>query len=86
MGGRWPSTANPARALQILRHSEVFKQAYHVAAPQAVADRGGPHVPARPLSLANEAAVADWPAVKSTLSEFCQGYDRFVNKILDRRR
>ncbi|OGO15006.1 MAG: hypothetical protein A2Y93_11475 [Chloroflexi bacterium RBG_13_68_17] len=76
----------PARALEILRHSEVFKQAYYVEAPLAVADRGGPYLPAHPLSLADEAAVADWPPVKSTLSEFCLGYDRFVQKILERRR
>ena len=71
--------------LQVLAHSEIFKQAYYVG------DKGGANGedehfrPEHVLSLEDEQAVAAWPPVASTLSEFAKSYDHFVQRLISLR-
>ena len=84
----------PERVLQVLAHSEIFKQAYYVADRNAgdkederfrpPSERDG--VPtARVLALEDAEAVAAWPPVASTLSEFAKSYDHFVQRLISLR-
>jgi hypothetical protein len=76
----------PPEALRILRHSELFKQAYWLGSLAA-----GDHVdepelrPDHPLSLGDDRATAAWTPVANTLGEFCKAYDAFVDRIQARR-
>ena len=75
----------PQKTLDVLVHSEIFKQAYFAAGQDTEGGTEGRFRPNRPLSLSDEAAVEDWPPVRNTLTEFCQAYDRFVQRISERR-
>jgi hypothetical protein len=75
----------PDQVLAVLAHSEIFKQAYFVADRRWVEREDPRFVPSVPLRLEDEAAVADWPPVRNTLTEFCDRYDRFVKRIEGRR-
>jgi transaldolase len=75
----------PPRVLEVLAHSEMFKQAYYVS------DRGWAHAdderlrPDKVLALEDEAAVAAWTPVHNTLKEFAESYDRFVARLVSLR-
>ena len=69
----------PEAALAVLEKSEIFKQSYWLPGED---DR---FRPARPLTLDDEAANAAWTPVAATLNEFCNAYDKFVERIAARR-
>lgn len=71
----------PDGILEVLRHSEIFKQAHWVA------DSSNDLLlrPARPLDLEDAGATAGWPPVRDTLAEFIQAYDIFVARIMVRK-
>ena len=79
-------TPVPQEVFSVLRHSEVFKQAYWLGPLAATGESDAPELaPARPLALASRAATAEWIPVANTLSEFCKAYDSFVDRIQARR-
>ncbi|HOG46398.1 MAG TPA: transaldolase family protein [Anaerolineae bacterium] len=69
----------PEAALQVLEHSEVFKQGYYLPGDDAR------FRPATVLTLEDEADNAAWLPVAATLNEFCNAYDKFVARIAARR-
>jgi hypothetical protein len=75
----------PERVLAVLAHSELFKQAYYVGDPEWVADDSR-FRPDSELVLEHEEEVFGYPPVHDTLVQFGQGYDRFVQRILERRK
>lgn len=75
----------PAEVLDVLARSEVFKQGYYVADREWLPDEEERFRPERPLALEDEAATAGWSPAASTLAEFGKAYDKFVERILERR-
>jgi hypothetical protein len=75
----------PEEALQILQHSEIFKQAYYVADTEWVREEDERFRPDRELALEDEEAVFAWPPVHATLTQFMDAYDGFVDRIMERR-
>ena len=75
----------PERALEVLAHSEIFKQAYYVADRDWVPEEDERFRPEYELVLEDEEAVAAWPPVYNTLTQFSDGYDRFVERLVGRR-
>jgi transaldolase len=69
----------PERVLDVLAHSELFKQAYYVEGD------GERFRPATVLRLEDQARVAAWPPVYNTLTEFIKSYDTTVTRILERK-
>ncbi|MBM3122482.1 MAG: hypothetical protein FJZ97_09905, partial [Chloroflexi bacterium] len=84
--GQSIEAAVPEEVFSILRHSEVFKQAYWLGPLAAPGEADPPELrPAHPLALASRAATARWTPVANTLNEFCKAYDSFVDRIQARR-
>ena len=75
----------PERALEVLAHSEIFRQAYYVADRSWVPEEDERLRPEYELVLEDEEAVAAWPPVYNTLTQFGEGYDRFVERLVGRR-
>ena len=75
----------PTRVLNVLAHSEIFRQAYYVADRNWVAEEDERFRPRNLLALEHEAAVAAWPPVYNTLKQFAEAYDRFVERLVSRR-
>lgn len=75
----------PESALDVLQHSEIFKQAYWLPPPAADEPDLEALRPKQPLSLQDRLATANWAPVANTLNEFCKAYDSFVERILARR-
>jgi hypothetical protein len=76
----------PERALEVLSHSEIFRQAYYVADQSWVMREDARFQPLCPLTLEQEEQVAAWPPVHNTLTQFADGYDAFVQRLRSRRR
>jgi len=74
----------PDHVLETLTHSEIFKQAYYVGDPEWVADDSR-FKPQNVLTLEDEERVFEYPPVYNTLTQFSEGYDRFVQRILERK-
>ena len=73
----------PEPTLQILAHSEMFRQAYYSAAPGfASADQR--FLPEQPLHLADQEAVVAWPPVNATLNEFIKSYQLTLQRFQER--
>jgi hypothetical protein len=72
--------------LTVLAHSELFKQAYFVADREWLAADDGRFKPDHELKLGDEDAVAAWAPVYNTLTGFQDSYDKFVQRILGRKR
>jgi transaldolase len=75
----------PEEALEILKHSEIFKQAYYVADRDWIADKDEGFEPDYELVLEDESATFVWPPVNATLVGFSDSYDKFVDRILVRK-
>ncbi len=75
----------PENALDVLRHSELFKQAFYVGDPEWLPEMDDRFRPDHVLCLDNEADVLEWAPVRNTIAEFCKSYDAFVKRIEDRR-
>jgi len=71
--------------LEVLRHSEIFKQAYYVGDRDWVDEEDGRFRPDQELTLADEMETVTWAPVHNTLTEFCNSYDKFVQRILERK-
>ena len=69
----------PERALEVLAHSELFRQAYYLEGD------GERFRPATVLHVADQERVAAWPPVHNTLAEFIKSYDTMVTRILERK-
>jgi hypothetical protein len=76
----------PDRILEVLAHSEVFRQAYYVADRDWVPGDDGRFRPDYELALDDEDAVFAWPPVYNTMTQFQNAYDVFVHRLLERRR
>jgi transaldolase len=76
----------PGDILDVLAHSEIFKQAYYVADRDWLAEEEARFRPERELTLDDVAGAAAWPPVHNTLREFCNSYDTFVGRISERKR
>ena len=74
----------PDHVLETLTHSELFKQAYYVGDSEWVADDSR-FKPEYELVLEDEEKVFEYPPVYNTLTQFGESYDRFVQRILERR-
>lgn len=74
----------PDHVLEVLTHSELFKQAYYVADPEWIADDSR-FRPEYELVLEDEERVFEYPPVYNTLTQFADSYDEFVQRILERR-
>ena len=74
----------PEHVLEVLTHSEIFKQAYYVADSEWVADDSR-FKPQYELVLEDEEKVFKYPPVYNTLTQFSEGYDRFIQRILERK-
>jgi hypothetical protein len=76
----------PDEVLNVLRHSQLFQQAYYVADREWLVEEDERFRPGKELRLEDEAATAGWLPVQNTLREFCNTYDTFVERIRARRR
>ena len=74
----------PEPALEILAHSEIFRQAYHVSDPAWATEEQERFRPRHPLALADRDAVLRWPPIDNTLTQFRESYDQFVARIQER--
>jgi hypothetical protein len=74
----------PEHVLEVLQHSEIFRQAYYVADSAWVSDDSR-FKPACELTLEDEESVFLYPPVYNTLTQFAESYDRFVARILERK-
>jgi hypothetical protein len=75
----------PGHVLDVLAHSEIFKQAYHVADPDWVPKEDERFQPDQELTLDDEREVFAWRPVNDTQTGFIQSYDVFVERILARK-
>ncbi|MGB9880598.1 MAG: transaldolase family protein, partial [Anaerolineae bacterium] len=75
----------PDHVLQVLTHSEIFKQAYYVSDAKWVEHEDERFRPNKVLTLEDEAEVAAWPPVYNTLKQFADSYDHFVQRLMSRR-
>ena len=73
-----------AEHLDILKESELFKQAYYVSDTQWVSDDSA-FAPKFEITLDDEEATAAFVPVGATLAEFGGVYDVFVRRLLGRR-
>jgi hypothetical protein len=71
--------------LEVLTHSEIFKQAYYVADRVWMPEGDDRFRPDYELTLEDEAGTVAWAPVYNTLTEFCDSYDTFVGRILERK-
>lgn len=69
----------PAGVMDILAHSEIFKQAYFMPGD----DRG--LQPAQELALDDEQCTFSWPPVYNTLTEFIKSYNTLMQRISERK-
>jgi transaldolase len=76
----------PEDILERLSHSQIFRQAYYVADRDWLPEGDDRFRPDHELTLEDEAATAGWAPVRNTLAEFCNSYDAFVGRILERKR
>lgn len=72
------------RHIEILKESELFKQAFHVSDTTWISDDSD-FAPDSSLSLTDERATASFIPVSATLAEFGNVYDIFVSRLLARR-
>jgi hypothetical protein len=75
----------PDEMLEVLTHSEIFKQAYYVADRDWLPEGDDRFRPDYELKLEDEAGTVAWVPVYNTLTEFCDSYDTFVQRILERK-
>jgi hypothetical protein len=80
-GYRALPSALPARILEILRHSELFKQAYWVADRYWMPEEDARFCPAHALTLEDETGVLEWAPVQHTLGQFIEHYDALIKRV-----
>ena len=75
----------PEYVLDILRYSEIFKQAYYVADQSWFKGEDGRFKPDKELVLEDEEGVFNWPPVHNTLVEFMNSYNSLVKRLDERK-
>jgi hypothetical protein len=73
-----------AHILEILAHSEIFKQAYYVSDHSWLIGEDEQFKPDEELVLENETGVFNWPPVHNTLIEFMNSYNSLVQRLDER--
>jgi len=73
-----------AHILEILAHSEIFKQAYYVSDHSWLIGEDEQCKPDEELVLENETGVFNWPPVHNTLIEFMNSYNSLVQRLDER--
>lgn len=76
----------PDDVMEILAHSEIFKQAYYVSDRNWIPEGDKLFQPDYELTLQDEEGTTAWTPVYDTLTQFCDSYDTFVQRILARKR
>jgi transaldolase len=74
----------PGHILDILSHSEIFKQAYFVADRGWLTGEDERFKPDRKLVLEDEEGVFNWAPVHNTLVEFINSYNSLVQRLEER--
>ncbi len=69
----------PAGIMDILAHSEIFKQAYFMPGDDRSLQ------PAQELALDDEQGTFSWPPVYNTLTEFIKSYNTLMQHISERK-
>jgi len=75
----------PDDVMAVLAHSEIFKQAYYVSDRSWMPEGDKRFQPDYELTLPDEEGTIAWIPVNNTLTEFCDSYDTFVQRILARK-
>lgn len=75
----------PERILEVLSHSEVFKQAYYVADRDWLPVENEAFKPEVVLSLEDEERVFAWSPIYNTLTEFMKSYQALIQRVEERR-
>ena len=70
--------------LEVLSHSEIFRQAYYVADREWVPDEDQRFRPQRELTLGDEEGTVSWPPVRDTLGQFMKSYEGLLECIARR--
>ena len=70
--------------LEVLSHSEIFRQAYYVADREWVPDEDQRFRPQRELTLGDEEGTVSWPPVRDTLGQFMKSYESLLGCIARR--
>ena len=68
----------PAEVLNVLAHSELFRQAYDAD------DEDARFCPTKVLTLQDEAGVLAWSPVHHTLTQFIDSYDALLGRVRER--
>lgn len=76
----------PEHVLQVLEHSEIFKQAYYASGQGHQIIEEDRFRPSSELRLEDEARVFTWPPVHHTLTEFINSYNHLVERLAERKR
>jgi hypothetical protein len=71
--------------LEILSHSEIFRQAYFVANGDWGVEDDKRFRPSSELTLDDEAGTLAWAPVHNTLTQFIDSYDELVTRIRERK-
>jgi transaldolase len=69
----------PAGVMEVLAHSEIFKQAYYLPGDDPR------FKPAQELTLQDEQGTFAWPPVYNTLTEFIKSYNTLIQRIAERK-
>lgn len=85
LDGRKVESPVPPDVLDVLMHSEIFRQAYWVGDEEWLAEEDQRFRPASPLTLEDEYGAASWTPVKEVLGDFIHAYERFVERIRGRK-
>jgi len=74
-----------AEILEVLSHSEIFRQAYYVADRDWVPQEDERFRPIYELTLQDEAGTFSWAPVHHTLMQFIGSYDTLIRRVLERK-
>ena len=75
----------PAEILEVLSHSEIFRQAYYVADRGWAPEEDERFRPIYELTLEDEAGTFSWAPVHHTLTQFIGSYDTLITRVMERK-
>jgi hypothetical protein len=75
----------PDGILEVLSHSEIFRQAYYVADRGWLPEEDERFRPIYELTLEDEAGTFSWAPIHHTLMQFIDSYDTLVRRVLERK-
>jgi len=79
-------TPVPEDVMEVLAHSEIFKQAYYVSDPTWMPGGDEAFAPEHELTLGDVEGTAAWAPVHNTLTQFCDRQEQFTHRIVARKR